>query len=83
MSSGKEILDSMLKGGKTVDEIIEYFKSYSIDDGMGFEPRYYRSNKSSRQSSIEPEDDSFRENFITKKVLKKGLIEVDHQIIQS
>ena len=49
----------MLEGGKTIDEIIEYFKNYTVEDGRVFEPRFYRSNRSSRQSSMEPDDDSY------------------------
>ena len=49
----------MLEGGKTIDEIIEYFQNYSVEDGRVFEPRFYRSNRSSRQSSIEPDEDSY------------------------
>ena len=53
------MLDNMLEGGKTIDEIIEYFKNYTVEDGRVFEPRFYRSNRSSRQSSMEPDDDSY------------------------
>lgn len=43
---GKEILDKMLTGTETIDEIIEFFKNYKIEEGRNnFEPRVYRSNK--------------------------------------
>ena len=58
----------MLEGGKTIDEIIEYFKNYSVEDGRVFETRFYRSNRSSRQSSMEPDEDSY--NSSTESNLK-------------
>ena len=65
----------MLEGGKTIDEIIEYFKNYSVEDGQVFEPRFYRSNRSSRQSSLEPDDDSYNSSTETnlKSVPRKRL----------
>ena len=74
-SSGKDVLDSMLEGGKTIDEIFEYFKNYTVEDGLVFEPRFYRSNRSSRQSSMEPDDDSYNSSTETnlKSIPKKRL----------
>ena len=42
---GKEILDRMLNGTETIDEIVEFFRHYSIEGTGGFEPRFYRSNR--------------------------------------
>ena len=48
----------MLKGNKTVEEIVEFFRTYQMEGGLSFEPRVYRqSRSSSRQSSVEPEED--------------------------
>ena len=68
------MLDNMLEGGKTIDEIIEYFKNYTVEDGRFFEPRFYRSNRSSRQSSLEPDDDSYNSSneFNLKSFPKKS-----------
>ena len=47
----------MLKRGKTVEEIVEFFRTYQMEGGLSFEPRVYRqSRSSSRQSSVEPEE---------------------------
>ena len=52
------MLDEMLKGNKTVEEIVEFFRTYQMEGGLSFEPRVYRqSRSSSRQSSVEPEED--------------------------
>ena len=52
------MLDEMLRGNKTVEEIVEFFRTYQMEDGVSFEPRVYRkSRSSSRQSSVEPDDD--------------------------
>ena len=57
-NSGKELLDEMLKRGKTVEEIVEFFRTYQMEGGLSFEPRVYRqSRSSSRQSSVEPEEE--------------------------
>lgn len=69
---GKDLLDNMLEGGKTIDEIIEFFKEYSVEDGRVFEPRFYRSNRSSRQSSMEPDDDSFSSTETNLKRISKN-----------
>ena len=55
-SSGSEILDSMLQGNETIDEIIDYFTNYTVDISGG--PTFHKSNKCSRQSSMESEDTS-------------------------
>ena len=48
----------MLKRGKTVEEIVEVFRTYRMEGGLSFEPRVYRqSRSSSRQSSVEPEEE--------------------------
>ena len=48
----------MLKRGKTVEEIVEFFRTYQMEGGLSFEPRVYRqSRSSSRQSSVEPEEE--------------------------
>ena len=62
----------MLEGGKTIDEIIEFFKEYSVEDGRVFEPRFYRSNRSSRQSSMEPDDDSYSSTETNLKRISKN-----------
>ena len=52
------MLDEMLRGNRTVEEIVEFFRTYQMEDGVSFEPRVYRkSRSSSRQSSVEPDDD--------------------------
>ena len=53
----------MLKGTETVDEIVEFFKNYKFDEGGGFEPKVYRSNKSSRQSSVEPSEEDISDKL--------------------
>ena len=35
----------MLNGTETIDEIVEFFRHYSIEGTGGFEPRFYRSNR--------------------------------------
>ena len=42
---GREILEKMLSGPQTIDEVIEFFKNYKIEGKAGFEPRFYRSNR--------------------------------------
>ena len=55
---GKALLDEMLKGNRTVEEIVEFFRTYEMEGGLSFEPRVYRqSRSSSRQSSVEPEEE--------------------------
>ena len=55
---GKALLDEMLKGNRTVEEIVEFFRTYQMEGGLSFEPRVYRqSRSSSRQSSVEPEEE--------------------------
>ena len=44
----------MLQGNETIDEIIDYFTNYTVDIGGG--PTFHKSNKCSRQSSMESED---------------------------
>ena len=53
------MLDEMLKGNRTVEEIVEFFRTYQMEGGLSFEPRVYhrQSRSSSRQSSLEPEED--------------------------
>ena len=52
------MLDELLKRGKTVEEIVEFFRTYQMEGGLSFEPRVYRqSRSSSRQSSVEPEEE--------------------------
>ena len=50
---GKDLLDNMLKGSSTVDEIVEYFKNYVNEDRPKFDAKAYRSSRS-RQTSVEP-----------------------------
>ena len=46
----------MLQGNETIDEIIDYFTNYTVDTSGG--PTFHKSNKCSRQSSVESEDTS-------------------------
>ena len=46
----------MLQGNETIDEIIDYFTNYTVDISGG--PTFHKSNKCSRQSSMESEDTS-------------------------
>ena len=41
-----------------MEEIVEFFRTYQMEGGLSFEPRVYRqSRSSSRQSSVEPEEE--------------------------
>ena len=62
------MLDEMLKGNRTVEEIVEFFRTYQMEGGLSFEPRVYRqSRSSSRQSSVEPEEELGDKLFIKVK----------------
>ena len=53
---GQDLLDEMLKGSQTVDEIVEFFESYVNEDYPIFCLKSTRSRQQSRQASEEPAD---------------------------
>ena len=58
----------MLKGNRTVEEIVEFFRTYQMEGGFSLEPRVYRqkSGSSSRQSSVEPEPEDLGDKLSLK-----------------